>query len=520
MLHRSSSSRRRRTSRSSASSPQTRGSRSAGTSPGRRASIAVSPVDSECISRNIIERDLNKSPRPSIVPDISLDTQDLNDEPPPLRSPRHSLIPESALSPRNSLIPEAAFSRASRHSLVPGDGYSRSARNSLVPDSALSPRNSLIPDTYNRSPRNSLVPESVNKSHRNSLVPDIGRSPRHSLVPDNNTYSSRLSLAPDFNRSPRNSLVPDTNRSPRPSLVPSESQTWNPKVSPNEELRSPRHSIAPDINRSPRGSIAPDSLYLRNSPRGSISSEYPAGDRSPRGSIGPENGHNRSPRGSIARNFSDADAGKSPRGSLTLTFQEPLVSERRASVEVADQYIKEINEKVSRATGVSLRTIERIIKEGSTSPEAETDKRFKVLKIKRNSVCTVPALEDYELKDFRNIIYNFHNTKNCKITVSALQEKLSNDLGWLGQATSLRRMLKNLGFKWRRAKNNRKLLIKKSEIRALRIDYLKIIQFFANSSVLLFLWAKRISTTGTLYQKVEVKTAIMAYLLIFQKENL
>ncbi|KAF5283888.1 hypothetical protein FQA39_LY04708 [Lamprigera yunnana] len=42
-----------------------------------------------------------------------------------------------------------------------------------------------------------------------------------------------------------------------------------------------------------------------------------------------------------------------------------------------DQCTKEIKEKLSRATGVSVRTIENIIKEGSTSPEAETDKRFK-----------------------------------------------------------------------------------------------------------------------------------------------
>ncbi|KAF5291347.1 hypothetical protein FQA39_LY03498 [Lamprigera yunnana] len=42
-----------------------------------------------------------------------------------------------------------------------------------------------------------------------------------------------------------------------------------------------------------------------------------------------------------------------------------------------DQCTKEIKEKVPRDTGVSVRTIERITREGSTSPEAETDKRFK-----------------------------------------------------------------------------------------------------------------------------------------------
>ncbi|KAF5275594.1 hypothetical protein FQA39_LY06706 [Lamprigera yunnana] len=45
-----------------------------------------------------------------------------------------------------------------------------------------------------------------------------------------------------------------------------------------------------------------------------------------------------------------------------------------------DQCTKEIKDKVSRATGVSLKTIERIIKGGSTSPEAETVKKLKVLK--------------------------------------------------------------------------------------------------------------------------------------------
>ncbi|KAF5287002.1 hypothetical protein FQA39_LY16116 [Lamprigera yunnana] len=42
-----------------------------------------------------------------------------------------------------------------------------------------------------------------------------------------------------------------------------------------------------------------------------------------------------------------------------------------------NQCTKEIKEKVLRATGVSVRTIESIIKEGSASFEFETDKRFK-----------------------------------------------------------------------------------------------------------------------------------------------
>ncbi|KAF5277367.1 hypothetical protein FQA39_LY06180 [Lamprigera yunnana] len=42
-----------------------------------------------------------------------------------------------------------------------------------------------------------------------------------------------------------------------------------------------------------------------------------------------------------------------------------------------EQCTKENKEKMSKATGVSVRIIERIIQEGSTSPKAETDQRFK-----------------------------------------------------------------------------------------------------------------------------------------------
>lgn len=321
MLHRSTSSRRRRASRSAASSPaqnRSSGSRSAATSPGRRASIAVSPIDGNRTA-GLIPPEVSRSPRHSIIPDIALmesredrERSDEIEEPTCNRSPRHSLIPDSALSPRNSLVPDST--RSPRHSLVPSD--LRSPRNSLVPDSALSPRNSLIPDQYNRSPRN-------------SLVPDQNRTPRHSLTPESNNYGSRLNLS-EYNRSPRNSLLPDGSRTPRQALTPSESTTWN------EEVKcSPRHSITPEINRSPRGSIAPEVLSHRTSPRGSITGEYGPEQRSPRGSIGPENGcdPNRSPRGSIAtRNNLAADV-RSSRGSLTLTFQEPPVSERRSSAD-------------------------------------------------------------------------------------------------------------------------------------------------------------------------------------------
>ncbi|KAF5281593.1 hypothetical protein FQA39_LY17765 [Lamprigera yunnana] len=62
-----------------------------------------------------------------------------------------------------------------------------------------------------------------------------------------------------------------------------------------------------------------------------------------------------------------------------------------------NQSTKEIKQKISRATGVSIRTIERIIKKGSTSPEAETDKKFKSPEKKTKSHALVDISNNNDL---------------------------------------------------------------------------------------------------------------------------
>lgn len=287
MLHRSSSSRRRRASRSAASSPQ-----------GRPANLKTPAVTLEDVTPMPLTPNPGRRASVAVTSD-SGPSQLLRS---PRRSPRHSLAPNLDISPST---PECELSPL---------------KNISIPVMDRSPRNSLAPDmpSFNKSPRNSLVPD-YNRSPRNSLVPSgIDRSPRHSLVPDAN-YGSRLSLNPqDFNRSPRNSLVPEA-RSPRHSLVP-ESVSWTQARTTNDGSRSPRHSLTPlqmDIGRSPRGSVVADTALSgrATSPRGSI-----AEIRTPRGN---------SPRGSIGGTSMTAE-GRGARGSLTLTFQEPP-DMRRAS---------------------------------------------------------------------------------------------------------------------------------------------------------------------------------------------
>ncbi|XP_015609698.2 serine/arginine repetitive matrix protein 2 isoform X2 [Cephus cinctus] len=337
MLHRSTSSRRRRASRNVVNSAQ--GSSSVSGPRGRRASVAADKTAPLALTTPNASMERHRSPRGSMVPNIELDVE--NDSPEEPAGQRMLPDPELSISSQRNLVPD--LNRSPRNSLIPDD-YCRDPRGSLVPDPGRSPRNSLVPD-IGRSPRNSLVPE-VSRSPRHSLIPDVPLSPRNSLVPDVSynrsprnslvpTGSSRSSLMPENNggsRSPRHSLVPDPSRSPRGSVAniefdrsprgsmcPEVLKTPRGSITPLEFNRSPRGSIAsdcfnpssrgsiaPDPSRSPRGSIAPDP---NRSPRGSIG---PDPNRSPRGSICPE--INRSPRGSIGPH----DPNRSPRGSIGI----------------------------------------------------------------------------------------------------------------------------------------------------------------------------------------------------------
>ncbi|VVC96914.1 unnamed protein product [Leptidea sinapis] len=254
MLHRSSSSRRRRASRSAATSPQTRSPRPSAQS-SRRASLAATESDDE------IEPPPQRSPRASLAPDAALD--------PYHRSPRHSLVPEIRPA-RNSITPESALRNnlpPSRNNLGVEQAYG--SRLSLNPqDFNRSPRNSITPDSAARTPRRSLVPEGTSWNQpRNSLVPNVGRSPRHSVA----------SIQLDPARSQRE-LGPSPRTSPRGSIAP---EALKKELS--EFNRSPRGSLIPDPQRSPRGSIAPSERSARGS---LVAADIEASRVSPRGTRG------------------------------------------------------------------------------------------------------------------------------------------------------------------------------------------------------------------------------------------
>lgn len=143
--------------------------------------------------------------------------------------------------------------------------------------------------------------------------------------------------------------------------------------------------------------------------------------------------------------------------------------------------LSEIKECVHEATGVSVRTIERVIHEGNTA--SNNDERiFTSPGKKRQRTKSVRSLPEYQIRIVRDMIYNFHRTDERRVTISALRQKMHDELEWKGSNTSLRRILSDLGFKFRCTQNNRKVLIERLDIRALRIDYLQKIKYFRETN--------------------------------------
>lgn len=132
-----------------------------------------------------------------------------------------------------------------------------------------------------------------------------------------------------------------------------------------------------------------------------------------------------------------------------------------------------VNERVCQATGTSLSSLKRIIKEGETN--LKEGKSFTTPnKIrKRNSKC---VLDDFDKCALRRIIHNFRNNMGELPTLKTLLPLVRSDLNFSGGTSTLRKIIRSMGFRWRKTKNNRRVLIEKEEIRAKRIAYLRAIK--------------------------------------------
>lgn len=135
----------------------------------------------------------------------------------------------------------------------------------------------------------------------------------------------------------------------------------------------------------------------------------------------------------------------------------------------------QIKNKTAEATKTSLATVRRIVK---VSNQSELISVFRTPGKDRQQTKRVTNIDNFDQGVIKRAIHNFHVTNKEIPTVKKLLVKLKSDINFQGSATSLRRIIKELGFRWKKTETNRKILIEKTNIRLLRIQFLlKIKQY-------------------------------------------
>lgn len=166
----------------------------------------------------------------------------------------------------------------------------------------------------------------------------------------------------------------------------------------------------------------------------------------------------------------------------------PLRGQAREIVYNVAQYFKELKEQhnlqnanilfmTSRATGVSVSTVTKILKEGKEAA-ARSILTFSTptgKKAPRKKRIEVDSLTDCSI---RQKIHSFYVVKKEIPTIGKLLSDLKEDGVIDCEREFLRQRIKKLGFSWKTCQSKRKLLIERSDISVWRLRYLhQITQF-------------------------------------------
>ena len=120
-------------------------------------------------------------------------------------------------------------------------------------------------------------------------------------------------------------------------------------------------------------------------------------------------------------------------------------------------------EKTVEATGISKRTVQRIRKEFKSSQHLASPKH--------NSIGSTKPIDEFDRCAIRNKIFEFYTVRHELPTLSRLLNALKQDINFVGSKGLLRKIIRELGFRWKRSKSQRKVLIEKPNVVELRLKY-------------------------------------------------
>lgn len=123
-------------------------------------------------------------------------------------------------------------------------------------------------------------------------------------------------------------------------------------------------------------------------------------------------------------------------------------------------------------SGLSLRTVARIGSEGRLA-EASSSKIVTPGK-KRKTRKDKIVLDNFDIGVLRRKIHEFYAWRKEIPTVKKLLHLLKEEIGFTGSREILRQYIKKIGFRFRKTKSNRKVLMERNDITAWRARYLQV----------------------------------------------
>ena len=129
--------------------------------------------------------------------------------------------------------------------------------------------------------------------------------------------------------------------------------------------------------------------------------------------------------------------------------------------------LSRVQTRVAEATGVSVSSLKRILKEQKSGKGFSTPHK----KRPRRKVKTV--IDDFDKCVVRRTVNEFHRAEGERPTLKSLLPVLREKINFTGSIWSLRKIIHDLGFRWKKSVNNRKLLVEKTEIRELHLTFLR-----------------------------------------------
>lgn len=136
--------------------------------------------------------------------------------------------------------------------------------------------------------------------------------------------------------------------------------------------------------------------------------------------------------------------------------------------------LQKVQERVAQATGVSRRSVQRILGESKTN--VEVGQGFSTPRKKRPRKKSKTEIDDFDKCVVRRTIVEFHRTEGQRPVLKALLPVMQEKIDFKGRVWALRKIIRELGFRWKKSTDNRKILIEKHDIREKRVNYIKAIQ--------------------------------------------